>query len=130
MADSLSGNEGGDDLQGPPFPEDSVLTLGEYLDMQKAIGDETRYRLLWTLANHGDRSATELRDALDLEGNTLHYHLDRLVDVGLVQNRKRNEPTRDGLYSYYRATAMGDAILQHGVAELIQREHEFLQEYA
>ena len=38
-------------IEGPPFLETSVLTLGESLDMQKAIGDETRYRLLWLLAD-------------------------------------------------------------------------------
>lgn len=111
------------------LPEESVLSLEEYLDMQAAVGNPTRFRILRTLTENGSLGATELRDALDLPANTLHYHLDRLVDVGLVQNRKRKEPDADGLYSYYRATAMGETILEHGVAELLRSEHEFLTTY-
>lgn len=113
-----------------PLPEDSVLTLAEYLDMQRAIGNETRFRILRTLIHNGDLSAKELENALNLRANNLHYHLERLVDVGLVQNRKRKEPNATGLYSYYRASALGEAILEHGVEELMRREHEFRKRYA
>lgn len=113
----------------PLLPEDSVLTLEEYLAMQRAIGNEVRFRILRTLKHNGDLSANELKTTLDLEGNTLHYHLDELIDVGLVQNRKRKEPDAAGLYSYYRATALGEGILEHGVEELMRREHEFLDHY-
>lgn len=131
MADTTPRNDEGGEPAPPEslLPEESVLTLEEYLDMQRAIGNPTRFRILRTLQENGALGATELRDALDLPGNTLHYHLDRLVDVGLLQNRKRKEPDADGLYSYYRATAMGEAILEYGVTELLRREHEFLAEY-
>lgn len=112
------------------LPEDSVLTLDEYLEMQEAIGNETRYRILRTLAHNGDLSATDLKNTLGLEANSLHYHLDHLVDVGLVQNRKRKEPDSSGLYSYYRASALGEGILEHGVEELMRREHEFQERYS
>ena len=111
------------------LPETSVLDLAQYLAMQRAIGNETRFRLLRTLARGGDASATELRDQLEVQSNTLHYHLDELVDVGLVENRKRKTADADGLYSYYRATAMGEAILEHGVEELLRRERDFLDAY-
>jgi len=114
----------------PLLPEESVLTLEEYLDMQRAIGNEIRYRILRTLKHNGDLSANELKEALGVEGNTLHYHLDTLVDVGLVQNRKRKDSDSDGLYSYYRASALGEAILEYGVEELMRREHEFLDAYS
>lgn len=113
----------------PLLPEDSVLTRSEYLSMQAAIGDETRFRILRTLKHAGDMSATDLQRSLDLASNNLHYHLDKLVDVGLVQNRKQKRPDADGLYSYYSATAMGKAILEHGVEELMRREREFRDRY-
>ena len=68
--------------------------------MQRAIGNETCFRVL-----------------------------DLLVDVGLVENRKRTEPSSDGLYSYYRATSLGEGILEHGVRELMREEWELLEAY-
>jgi len=59
----------------------------------------------------------------------LLYHLDELVDVGLVENRKRKDPDSDGLYSYYPATSLGEGILEHGVRELMRREWDALEEY-
>lgn len=120
----------GPDERSALLPEHSLLTLEEYLDMQRAIGNETRFRILNHLVNEGSQSATELRTTLDLESNTLHYHLDALVDVGLIENRKRKEPTSDGLYSYYQATSLGRGILEHGVRELMREEWELLDAYS
>lgn len=111
----------------PLLPEHSLLAIERYLDMQRAIGNETRFRILNHLVEAGARSATELRDGLDVESNTLHYHLDRLVKVGLVENRKRSE--RDGLYSFYWVTSLGEGILSHGVRELMREEWELLDAY-
>jgi DNA-binding transcriptional ArsR family regulator len=111
------------------LPEQSLLSLSEYLDMQRAIGNETRFRILDLLVEDGAQSAKELKTALDIESNTLHYHLDVLVEVGLVENRKRKEPTSDGLYSYYRATSLGEGILRHGVRELMREEWDLLDAY-
>ncbi|WP_255170376.1 winged helix-turn-helix domain-containing protein [Natrononativus amylolyticus] len=111
------------------LPDHSILPLEAYLEMQRSIGNEHRFRILNALVEGGDMSATELREALDLRGNTLHYHLEELVDVGLVENRKRKTTDSRGLYSYYRASAMGEAILEHGIRELLRREWESLEEY-
>ncbi|PGF15480.1 transcriptional regulator [Natrinema sp. CBA1119] len=116
----------GDEL----LPERSILSLEEYLAMQRSIGNETRFRVLNALVEVGSQSASELRDRLEVESNVLHYHLDELVDVGLVENRKRKEPDSDGLYSYYRATSLGEGILDHGVRELMRREWDTLEEYS
>ncbi|ARS90245.1 winged helix-turn-helix domain-containing protein [Natrarchaeobaculum aegyptiacum] len=112
------------------LPEHSVLSLEEYLAMQRSIGNETRFRLLNTLVDNGPQSATELRERLEVRSNALHYHLDELVDVGLVENRKRTEPDTDGLYSYYRATSLGEGILEDGVRELMRREWDALETYS
>ena len=98
--------------------------------MQRAISDETRFRILRLLCHTGELSATELADTLDLRGNKLHYHLDELVETGLV--RKRNESTADadGLYTSYTASSIGDGILDHGISEVMARDSEFLSDYA
>ena len=112
------------------LPENSVLKLEEYLAMQNAIGNETRFRILYALKQQGEMSANQLKEALNMRPNNLHYHLDKLCDVGLVQNHKRKTPDSDGLYSYYVASGMGKAILEHGVEELMHREHEFKEMYS
>jgi hypothetical protein len=52
------------------------------------------------------------------------------VDVGLVENRKRTESTSEGLYSCYRATSLGEGILEHGVRALMREEWELLDAYS
>lgn len=112
-----------------PLPDDSVLSLDEYLAMQRAVGNEIRFRILDLLLRTGSRKAKEIGNTLDVPSNTLHYHLDELVGVGLVENRKRKEPERSGLYSYYRATSLGRTILERGVRELMSEEWELLDAY-
>lgn len=111
------------------LPETSVLSLEEYLDMQAAIGDRTRFEIVYRLVHAGSMSPTELTDSMDVDDSTLHYHLNKLVDVGLAEKRKRAERSSTGLYTYYRATILAEAILEHGVEELLRREWEFLEAY-
>ncbi|MGB9958310.1 ArsR/SmtB family transcription factor [Haloferax prahovense] len=112
------------------LPPTSVLTLDEYLDMQAAIGDRTRFTLLYRLVHFGERSPKALGEALGVQANTLHYHLSKLVDAGLVEKRKRTTADDEGLFSYYRATSLGSDILEHGVEELIRRERDYRDAYA
>ena len=112
------------------LPENSVLTFEEYMAMQRAIGEGTRYRILHYLKNEGDMSPKELKAALDLSGNTLHHHLNRLVDVGLVEKRARKEADSKGFYTYYRATSFGTEILEAGVEALMQKEAAYREMYA
>jgi ArsR family transcriptional regulator len=112
------------------LPEHSVLNLEEYLAMQDAIGNETRFRILYVLKMQGEMSTNQLKEALGMRPNNLHYHLDKLCDVGLVQNRKQKTPNSNGLYSYYVASGMGKVILEHGVEELMRREREFKERYS
>lgn len=114
----------------PPLPEDSGLTLDEYLAMQQAIGHQTRYWVLRTLVANDELSASALKSAVDVESHNFHYHLGELVDVGLVDKRQRRTADSQGFYTYYRPTAMGKAILEHGIEELMRREQEFNDAYA
>jgi DNA-binding transcriptional ArsR family regulator len=107
------------------LPEESVLSLDEYLAMHAAVGHRTRYEILYRLVHSGEMSPTELDDALEIDDSTLHYHLNELVDVGLVEKRKRTERGQDGLYTYYRATVFGDVTLTDGVDALISGERAF-----
>lgn len=111
------------------LPETSVLSFEEYLAMQRALGDPSRFRILYALKHRGAFSARQLEEALDIRANNLHYHLDKLVEVGLVENRKRETPDSEGLYSYYAATSLGEAILDHGVEALMRREWDYLEAY-
>ncbi|MFH5801574.1 ArsR/SmtB family transcription factor [Haladaptatus sp. CMAA 1911] len=128
MAETDRSSPDADDLAGL-LPEHSLLSLEQHLDMQRAIGNETRFRILHFLTETGAQSAKELEQELDLPSNTLHYHLDALVDVGLVENRKQKNPDSDGLYSYYQTTSLGEGILEHGVRELMREEWDLLEMY-
>jgi len=107
------------------LPADSVLTLEEYLAMHAAVGHRTRYEILYRLVHGGDKSPTELEAEMDIDDSTLHYHLNELVDVGLVEKRQRTKRDQNGLYTYYRATVFGEVTLTEGVDELIRGEQEF-----
>ncbi|UWG51979.1 Transcriptional regulator containing HTH domain,ArsR family [Halalkaliarchaeum sp. AArc-CO] len=111
------------------LPEESVLDLDEYLDMHAAVGHRTRYEILYRLVHGGEMSPKELEDALEIDDSTLHYHLNKLVDVGLVEKRQRTERGQGGLYTYYRATVFGDVTLTDGVDELIRGEQTFSELY-
>ncbi|WP_276298923.1 ArsR/SmtB family transcription factor [Halorussus lipolyticus] len=114
----------------PKLPEESVLELEDYLAMQRAVSEETRYRIVAELLREGELSASELADALDIPSNKLHYHLDKLEAVGVVGNRLEKERGADGLYSYYVATSLGEAVMQHGIGELIRTEWDIQDRYS
>jgi hypothetical protein len=61
----------------------------------KALGDESRLRIVGILANH-EQSVDELAAQLDLRAPTVSHHLARLRDVGLVSMRS------DGNVHLYR----------------------------
>ena len=99
------------------------------MDLQRAIGEGTRYRLLHYLKTRGDASPKELKAALDLPGNTLHHHLNKLVAVGPVEKRAHNKTDSDGLFTYYRASLFGKMILEHGIEELMRMEDDSREMY-
>jgi len=107
------------------LPEESMLTLSEYLAMHAAVGNRTRYEICYRLVHGGEASPTELADAMEIDDSTLHYHLNKLVDVGLIEKRKRTDRGQDGLYTYYRPTVFGEVTLTEGVDELIRGEQAF-----
>lgn len=131
MATNPTHSVGGDLPEDPEdlLPEESVLSLDEYLAMHAAVGHRTRYEILYRLVHSGAMSPTELETAMEIDDSTLHYHLNKLVDVGLLEKRQRTERGQDGLYTYYRATVYGEVTLTEGVDELIRGEEAFEQLY-
>lgn len=109
--------------------KESILSLEEYLAMHAAVGHRTRYEILYRLVHSGEMSPKELEEVLEIDDSTLHYHLNKLVDVGLIEKRKRTERGQDGLYTYYRATVFGEVTLTDGVDELIRGERAFKEMY-
>lgn len=65
------------------------------LDITKALGDETRVRVLLAL-RHGELCLCHLVGLLQLAPSTVSKHLDLLVRAGLVQRRKH------GRWAYFR----------------------------
>ncbi len=126
--DGLDQRATDDDAHGH-LPEHSLLDLEAYLAMQRSIGNELRFRILSRLVDEGAHNSSEISSALDVPSNTVHYHLDELVDVGLVENRKHTEPDSDRLHSCYRATSLGEGVLESGVRELMRREWDLLEAY-
>ncbi|MDG5821525.1 winged helix-turn-helix domain-containing protein [Natronococcus sp. A-GB7] len=111
------------------LPNDSILSLDEYLEMHAAVGHRTRYEILYRLVHGGEMSPKELEEAMQVDDSTLHYHLNKLLDVSLVEKRQRTERGQDGLYTYYRATVFGAVTLTEGVDELIRGEQAFGEMY-
>ncbi|GAB3690439.1 hypothetical protein GCM10028857_26810 [Salinarchaeum chitinilyticum] len=64
--------------------------LGETLDLERevqrldAMGERTRFTLLYLLAEEGQLPSGELATLLDRRQNDLYHHLNRLEEAGLV----------------------------------------------
>lgn len=111
------------------LPDPSICSLEDYLEMQGAIGNRTRFEIVYRLLHGEDHSPTQFAEEMSLNASTVHYHLSKLVDVGLVEKRKRTERNDAGFHTYYRATVLAETILEHGVEELLHREWDFLEAY-
>ncbi|KDE60068.2 hypothetical protein EL22_12030 [Halostagnicola sp. A56] len=110
------------------FDGHNLLDLEEYLELFEELAERNRFAILYALSNEGKMSAKELSEALGRSENGLHYHLDRLVNAGLVENRKQSKPDEEGLYSYYELTGLGADLIDAAIA-FIQQEKHALEHY-
>ncbi|MDZ7731174.1 MAG: winged helix-turn-helix domain-containing protein [Natrialbaceae archaeon] len=112
------------------LPEDSVLGLEDYLAMLAALGNQTRFEIVYRLVHGAPLSPTELEECLAIDDSTLHYHLNELLDVGLLEKRTRTERGEEGLYTYYQPTVFGEVVLKEGIEELLRGEGAFEDMYS
>lgn len=63
----------------------------------KALGDETRQRILEILQSEGEKCVSDLVDVFNVSQPTISHHLNFLKQANLVSSR------RDGKQIYYRA---------------------------
>lgn len=68
--------------------------MREFMNITKALADESRIRLLFALRD-GELCACQLVEFLALAGSTVSKHLSLLYQAGLVQMRK------EGRWVYY-----------------------------
>lgn len=77
----------------------------------KAIGNKARINILYTLLNSGPRSWTELQTKLELNPNSLNFHLTKLLHSDLVlRDVKENERGRPS--TQYTISPTGEAQLK------------------
>ncbi|MCK6485450.1 MAG: metalloregulator ArsR/SmtB family transcription factor [Phycisphaerae bacterium] len=69
---------------------------GELGGLFKVLANDTRLRLLHALARAGELSVTQLADAVDMKPQAVSNQLQRLVDRGILGNR------RNGTNVHYR----------------------------
>lgn len=63
---------------------DDALDLEREAERLAAMGEPTRFVLLYLLAEEGQIRSGELADQLDRQQNDLYHHLNTLEDAGLV----------------------------------------------
>ena len=107
------------------LPADSVLSLDEYLALHAALGNPARYEICYRPFTAGAMSPAELAAAMAVDDSTFHYHLNELVDVGLIEKRQRTKHDHDDFYTYYRATVFGEVALSKSIDDLIRGEQAF-----
>lgn len=108
------------------FDGDGVASLSDYLDQLDAMAEETRFTVLYLLADRGELPLSELERLLDRESNALHHHLRTLLRTGLVERRKRR--VDDRRRSFYRLTAPGEDLVEPLLA-LLGEERASLERY-
>ncbi len=87
--------------------------------MLKALGDETRLRIMGLLVLHGELCVCDFEGLLDISQSKSSRHLRYLYNAGLVENR------REGKWMYYRVPDVPDprcGVLLRAVEELLLDE--------
>ncbi|MEE9150289.1 MAG: helix-turn-helix domain-containing protein [Thermoplasmata archaeon] len=76
----------------------------------KGVSDDSRLAILLALNANGKHSFKELKERFKMNESTLNYHLNRLLESGLITNyytKSSNIKT----YSFYEMSAFGKVVL-------------------
>lgn len=85
--------------------------LGDSLDLEReverfgALGERTRFVILYLLLEEGEMGSGDLADALDRQQNDLYHHLNVLEDAGLVGKY------RDGRSRIYELSPLAEGLV-------------------
>ncbi len=89
----------------------------EVLSLTKAMADQNRIRILWSLLRNEEVCVCRLQDMLGLAASTTSQHLSILSSAGLITGRK------DGRWVYYRLNNRSLIPANgHGLLEWIKQE--------
>jgi ArsR family transcriptional regulator len=85
----------------------SPKALGKLADQYKALGDETRLKLMMSVASGEDSEACvcDLTPDTGLAQSTVSHHLKILVDAGLLERTQR------GKWAFYSLTSDAKKLL-------------------
>jgi len=86
-----------------------TVAMRELADIFKALGDETRLRIMALLIEHGELCVCDVENVIGASQSKTSRHLRYLLHAGLVQDR------RVGVWVHYRVA--GD---EHGRNKLIR----------
>ena len=86
--------------------------VDELAQMYKALGDETRLRIVHLLARHGELCVCDVEKILAVSQSKASRHLNYLKQAGIVEDR------RDATWVYYRISRPAGPSLRAVVREL------------
>lgn len=116
------------------FPEESLLSIDEYLNLYQVASTRPAADILLLLAEHEHLSTSEISAALSREDNSLHYHLRKLKQTGLIRNRRDPNTGTEETYSYYELSEVAQTVLtdgiQNGLEMFAAEEHAFEEKYS
>lgn len=71
-----------------------MLDFDREVERLRAIGEETRFTILYLVAAEDEIHSGELADLLDRKQNDLYHHLNRLEDAGLLGKYRADDGGR------------------------------------
>ncbi|MFW5876993.1 MAG: ArsR/SmtB family transcription factor [Myxococcota bacterium] len=90
----------------------SGYTVGALVRLYKALGDETRLRIVHLLAHRGELCVCDVEAILQVSQSKASRHLNHLKNAGVVEDR------RDGTWVYYRLGRDTLPVLRAAIREL------------
>lgn len=85
--------------------ESSARSIDRDVDALSALANETRYRIVRLLDEHGEVCVCDIEASLDASQSAISHALAALNAADLVDRRK------DGRWRYYRRTALARSIV-------------------
>jgi len=92
--------------QGTPAPTAADKSIRELVQVARLLSDETRLRILFLLAEHGELHVTDLCERLGQSQPAVSHHLALMRVSGLIEAR------REAKHNYYsvRTDAFGEML--------------------